>query len=560
MTEAAESRTVAIYGNTQFANRTSAMVQANRFDTRPTSSIGFGMSSFAMADGSAARGFADGSSSFDASEALGRLPFGVSIRSAVQASAGRRVEEARSRLESLSRSHARGSGVTTRTGRSSISSVVSASGSEGSQTTTAGTTRYTSGERGSGTEISDRQGTSESTSIGTSTSQSSSGVEQTEAARTNRRTIGIRGEAGGSVNAGSGGRGPGPNGNIGARIEGSANREWRNQVSSANQERSEVSSNRNLARGTERGRQVSETESGRNARGYNRSNRNESANRVYDRRETSQSDQRIADSFASTSESREVQLRQAQEDLERATRYQDIVNTEGFEVQGDISQPVAALYEQYRLEHPNAGLISASQTHGAAEELVLRQQRLDAIAADFVDPYIEADMANDATAFDNQLDLSTAPPDLGSQQPDPIAVPATGESSSAALPSPASGQFDGRAYAAQVGLAIKSRNVRLDNLDGRMRPAMAAVAVSASELGLSRRVITSGADSPSVHVRGSRHGRRQAIDVRGRDLSVAQGQAWARSVQGRLGSGYAADFEVFPNEPERNHLHVQLRG
>lgn len=548
------------YGNTQFANRTSAMVQANRFDTRPTSSIGFGMSSFALADGSAARGFADGSSSFDSSEALGRLPFAVNMQRSVQASAGRREERARARVEALTRAHSRSTGQTSRTGTSSVTAVTSSRGSEASSSSISGRTEYRSGERATGTEVGSRIGSSESTSIGQSSTRSETGRETTEAARTNRRILGVRMEGGASANAGTGSRGPGGNASVGIRGEAAANREWRNQVSESGEETNQVSNTASRGRGTERGRHVSETESGRRAEGFNRSDREETANRSYDRNETSQTESQISDNFATSEEARRIELRQAQEDLNRASRYHELVNSEGFMIQGDISQPVAALYEQYRLEHPDEGLISASQTHGTAEDLVLRQQRLDAIAADFVDPYIEADMANDATAFDNRLDLSPTPPDLGSQQPGPIAAPATGGSSSAVLPVPASGRFDGRAYAREVGLRIKSRNVRLNDLDGRMRPAMAAVAVSASEMGLSRRVITSGADSPGVHVRGSGHGRRQAIDVRGRDLSIAQGQAWARLVQSRLGSGYAADFEVFPNQPERNHLHVQLRS
>ncbi len=46
---------------------------------------------------------------------------------------------------------------------------------------------------------------------------------------------------------------------------------------------------------------------------------------------------------------------------------------------------------------------------------------------------------------------------------------------------------------------------------------------------------------------------------RGRGLTVEQGRQWASNVEQALGSGYGVQFEVFPESPSRNHLHVTKR-
>ena len=120
------------------------------------------------------------------------------------------------------------------------------------------------------------------------------------------------------------------------------------------------------------------------------------------------------------------------------------------------------------------------------------------------------------------------------------------------------GAIDGRPLARNAGVAIKA-GARVGALDERMAPVMEAVSSAASRLDLPAPVITSGNDS-NVHVRGSRHYDNQALDFRGHGMSVEQGHAWARDVGQHLGDGYRAHFEVFRDDPGRNHLHVQLTG
>jgi len=68
-------------------------------------------------------------------------------------------------------------------------------------------------------------------------------------------------------------------------------------------------------------------------------------------------------------------------------------------------------------------------------------------------------------------------------------------------------------------------------------------------------VITSGNDS-NQHVDGSRHYQDRALDFRGNTISAEHGHAWARSVQEKLGDSYFVQFEQFPENDSRNHLHV----
>jgi conjugal transfer mating pair stabilization protein TraG len=113
---------------------------------------------------------------------------------------------------------------------------------------------------------------------------------------------------------------------------------------------------------------------------------------------------------------------------------------------------------------------------------------------------------------------------------------------------------DGAGAAAALGISIKP-GANLSHLNPDMLPAMAAVAAEARALGLPKPVITSGNDS-NQHVDGSRHYQERALDFRGNRISAEQGNAWARSVQAKLGDDYTVQFERFPENPARNHLHV----
>lgn len=108
--------------------------------------------------------------------------------------------------------------------------------------------------------------------------------------------------------------------------------------------------------------------------------------------------------------------------------------------------------------------------------------------------------------------------------------------------------------ASAAGLDIKS-GANLSSMDSSMAPALTAAAASAHALGLPQRVVTSARDSQ--HTRGSLHPEGKGVDLRGNDISVAQGRQWARDVRERLGSDYDVNFETFRDNPANNHLHIE---
>ena len=117
------------------------------------------------------------------------------------------------------------------------------------------------------------------------------------------------------------------------------------------------------------------------------------------------------------------------------------------------------------------------------------------------------------------------------------------------------GPVDGRAIAAEAGVAIKSNRVDIDSLHPAMAPVIRAVAVAADRLGLPRPVITSGNDGG--HGSNSLHYADRALDFRGNNITDAQGAALRDAVREILGPGYDILFETFPTNPANDHLHVE---
>lgn len=147
-------------------------------------------------------------------------------------------------------------------------------------------------------------------------------------------------------------------------------------------------------------------------------------------------------------------------------------------------------------------------------------------------------------------------PELQQFRPEPFAIVLPGEVTPAApVAPPATGPFDGRVVAAEVGVAIKSDRVDIDALHPSMDPVIRAVAQAADQLGLPQPVITSGNDSR--HSDGSLHYQDRALDFRGNNITDAQGLALRDAVRDILGPDYDVLFETFPGNPANDHLHVE---
>lgn len=145
-------------------------------------------------------------------------------------------------------------------------------------------------------------------------------------------------------------------------------------------------------------------------------------------------------------------------------------------------------------------------------------------------------------------------PELQRFRPSPYRISLPG----AAVAPPAAakhGSIDGNKVAEEHGVGVKSDDVKISNLHPAMEAVIAAVAKAAGDLGLPKPVITSGNDSK--HSKNSLHYANRALDFRGRDLSVAQGNALDKAVTAILGAKYDVIFETFLDQ-NNNHLHVEF--
>jgi conjugal transfer mating pair stabilization protein TraG len=142
-------------------------------------------------------------------------------------------------------------------------------------------------------------------------------------------------------------------------------------------------------------------------------------------------------------------------------------------------------------------------------------------------------------------------------QPLAQTMPLLGSLSSSGPTAPviASGRtFDATGFIHSSGSSIKpGANVR--SLDAHMAPAIIAVAQESRALGLTAPTVTSAQDRH--HKRDSLHPDGRALDFRGKTIGITEGQLLAGRVSQRLGPDYDVQFETFPKNPDRNHLHTE---
>lgn len=78
------------------------------------------------------------------------------------------------------------------------------------------------------------------------------------------------------------------------------------------------------------------------------------------------------------------------------------------------------------------------------------------------------------------------------------------------------------------------------------------------KFGASTPVITSGNDGR--HRVNSRHYRDLAIDIRGNNVSDKTLKAIAQELKKILGNQYYVEAEFFPNDPQKDHIHIAYKG
>jgi conjugal transfer mating pair stabilization protein TraG len=275
------------------------------------------------------------------------------------------------------------------------------------------------------------------------------------------------------------------------------------------------------------------------------------------------------------SEGTDWRIAEADERRAAAARYREIggrmmseasyAESHGFQVSSDMSNLIQDRYEALQREHPEWHIPDFSNPRLDYRDLARRDQAISYIMDDLM-----SDLRN--RRIDELADVAdiAGKGSIGSNaelgMPGSVALPPSGHTSALAaspleggtLLAAPDGPVDGARLARELGLGVKN-GARLSRMDGDLVPAMGVVADEARELGLPKPVVTSGNDS-TQHVAGSAHYANRALDFRGNNISDEQGEQWAERVQQRLGSSYAVDFERFPDNPARDHLHVAKRS
>ncbi len=274
------------------------------------------------------------------------------------------------------------------------------------------------------------------------------------------------------------------------------------------------------------------------------------------------------------SEGSDWRVAEAEERRAAAARYREIgsrmmteasyAESHGFQVSSDMSNLIQDRYEALQRDHPEWHLPDIANPRLDYRDMARRDQAISYIMDDLM-----SDLRN--RRIDELGDVATiaGKGELGSNaalgMPDSAALPPAANSP-ALIASPLEGgtllaapdgPVDGARLARELGMGVKP-GARLGRMDGDLVPAMGVVADEARALGLPRPVVTSGNDS-TQHAAGSAHYANRALDFRGNNISDAQGAQWAERVQERLGPSYAVDFERFPENPSRDHLHVAKR-
>lgn len=286
------------------------------------------------------------------------------------------------------------------------------------------------------------------------------------------------------------------------------------------------------------------------------------------------SDYTDASQSRTSSEGSDWRVSEAEERRAAAARYREIgsrmmneasyAESHGFQVSSDMSNLIQDRYEALQREHPEWHLPDIANPRLDYRDMARLDQAISYIMDDLLSDLRNRriDELGDVAAIAGQGKLGSHA-DLGMPQaaslPPADRTPPLVASSleGGTLLAAPDGPVDGARLARELGMGVKA-GARLARMDGDLVPAMGVVADEARALGLPRPVVTSGNDS-TQHASGSAHYDNRALDFRGNNISDQQGEQWAERVRERLGPNYAVDFERFPDNPARDHLHVARR-
>lgn len=544
---AAAERTTGNYafGDVSYGNLSSGNSQTSQWNTAPNLTAGAAHSASRGDDGRFYHGYGSGRNVVDTSGAISQLPFKATMTSGYAAdlrNQGQWYLNEADRIEngaSTTWSSSRGRFGSTVEAASEVSGHRQESGQRTSDTnnlagsvSVEGATGHTT-RRVSSNDLILREGNSRSSGT---FEQSASGTTANASATA---SLGVGGGRGGNASIGA-------QGALFARSEAGRDSRTTHERSAANQmtkgsSDTDETSNRTIVSGSS-----NET----------RSDGTFDQSSKYGDRSSSRT----------TSNGNDWRTSESNERRETAARYREIGNrmlteasyaqSHGFQISDDLSNLIQDRYEALRQHHPEWHLPDLSDPNLGYRDLARR----DAAVTLAMDDLMSDLRAQRITELSDVKALAGAG-SLGthSELGGPNNLPANLGSHEArsTIPVRPDGKVDGTRAAAALGISIKP-GANLSQMHRDMVPAMAAVAAEARALGLPKPVITSGNDSKQ-HFDGSRHYQDRALDFRGNQISTEQGNAWARSVQAKLGDDYTVQFEQFPSRPARNHLHVAKR-
>ena len=543
------------FGDVSHGNFNANNRQMAQWNQAPNLAVGAGHMGFRSDDGTMVHGYGSGTRVIDTGGAISQLPLKASMTRGYASDLRNQGQWYMNEAERIEN----GTSATWSSTRGTFGSAVAASsevtgsrserGSRSSDTHNVGGNVMVEGSAGKST----REVTNDDLILRQGNSRSSGNFDQ--------RAFGgsLTGSANGTVGTpGKDLAGSGVSAGLGATIFG--RREWGDDARTG----SERSATNQTTRGTDKSEDVSSRVVVSGNSGDVQSSGTFSQNSDYT--DSSQS--------RTNSEGTDWRVSEADERRAAAARYREIgsrmmneasyAESHGFQVSSDMSNLIQDRYEALQREHPEWHLPDIANPRLDYRDMARRDQAISYIMDDLMSDLRNRriDELGDVAAIAGQGKLGSNI-DLGMPQsavlpsadlsPPLVASPLEGGTLLAAPDGP----VDGARLARELGMGVKS-GARLGRMDGDLVPAMGVVAEEARALGLPRPVVTSGNDS-TQHASGSAHYDNRALDFRGNNISDAQGAQWAERVQERLGPSYAVDFERFPENPSRDHLHVAKR-
>ena len=543
------------FGDVSHGNFNANNRQMAQWNQAPNLAAGASHMGLRSDDGAMTHAYGNGARVIDTSGAISQLPFKASMTRGYASdlrTQGQWYLNEADRIEngtSTSWSGTRGTFGSAVTASSQVSGSRSERGSRASDTHNVGGNVVVEGSAGKST----REVTNDDLILRQGNSRSSGNFDQ--------RAFGgsLTGSANGTVGTpGNDRTGSGVSAGVGASIHG--RREWGDDARTS----SERSATNQVTRGTDKSEDVSSRAVVSGSSGDVQSSGTFNQSSDYTDHSRSRTSTDGTDWRTSEAEERRAAAARYREIGSRMMSEASYAENHGFQISSDMSNLIQDRYETLQREHPEWHLPDLSNPRLDYRDGSRRDQAIAFIMDDLMDD-LRAHRINElndvagiagAGALGSNVDLGMpGTPHLPSGTVALAPVPSPLEGGT--LMAVPDGPVDGAALAKDLGIKVKP-GARLGHMDGALVPAMGVVAEEARSLGLPTPVVTSGNDS-TQHKAGSAHYDDRALDFRGNNISNEQGEQWAAKVQERLGSAYAVDFERFPDDPARDHLHVAKR-